>query len=65
MQAPQKKRLKHIYMERIIMNSELSNDEINFVQELLMLQFPKVNGFHSTLLQDKPLGQPNRRCSKE
>ena len=30
MQAPQKKRLKHIDMERIIMNAELSSDEINF-----------------------------------
>ena len=55
MQAPQKKRPKHIDMERIIMNAELSSDEINFAQELLKLQFPKINGFQSTLLQDKPL----------
>ena len=37
------------------MNAELSSDEINFAQELLKLQFPNINGFQSTLLQDKPL----------
>ena len=37
------------------MNAELSCDEINFAQELLRLQFPKINGFQSTLVQDKPL----------
>ena len=37
------------------MNAELSCDEIIFAQELLKLQFPKVNGFQSTLLHDNPL----------
>lgn len=41
-------------MERIIMNVELSDEEISFSQELLQLQFPKINGFQSTLLQGKP-----------
>ena len=42
-------------MERITMNVELSDEEINFAQELLKLQFPKINGLQSTLFQEKPL----------
>ena len=37
------------------MNAELSSDEINYAQELLKLQFPNINGYQSTFLQDKPL----------
>ena len=38
------KRHRHIDMERIIMNVKLSDEEINLAQELLKLQFPKING---------------------
>jgi len=37
------------------MNEELSDEEINFAQELLKQQFSKLNGLQSTLFQDKPL----------
>ena len=42
-------------MEQIIVNVELSDEEINFAQELLKLQFPKLNGLQSSLFQEKPL----------
>ena len=52
-QSPKKKRSKEIDTEGIIMGKELSNDEINFAQHLLKLQFTKLNGLHSTLLQHR------------
>ena len=42
-------------MKRIIMNIQLCDEEINFAQELLKLQFPKINGLQSILVQEKPL----------
>ena len=52
-QSPQKKRTKYIDTERIIMDEELSSLEINFAQQLLKEQFPKLNGLVPTLYQDK------------
>ena len=51
--SPQKKRIKLIDSECIIMGEELTDTEINLAQQLLKKQFPKLNGFTSTLLQDK------------
>lgn len=51
--SPLKKRLKVFDTEGIIMGNELSDDEINFAQQLLKEQFNKLNGLHSTLLQGK------------
>ena len=51
--SPQKKRLKLIDSEHIIMGEELTDTEINLAQQLLKKQFPNLNGFTSTLLQDK------------
>ena len=50
---PQKKRVKLIDTEPIIMGKELSDVEINLAQELLKNQFPDFNGLQSTLLQEK------------
>ena len=47
-QSPQKKRTKYIYTERIIMDEELSDLDINFTQQLLKEQFPKLNGLVCT-----------------
>ena len=52
-QSPKKKRSKVIDTEGIIMDKELSNDEIYFAQHLLKLQFTKLSGLDSTLLQHK------------
>ena len=54
-QSPQKKRTKYIDTERIIMDEELSDLEINFAQQLLKEQFPKLNGLVPTLYQDKKI----------
>ena len=51
--SPQKKRMKLIDSEHIIMGEELTDTEINLAQQLLKKQFPNLNGFKSTLLQDK------------
>ena len=48
---PQKKRVKLIDTEPIIMGKELSDVEINLAQELLKNQFPVFNGLQSTLLK--------------
>ena len=55
MKPPQEKRIKHIDMEWIIMNVELSDEEINFAQELLKQNIPQIKGLQLTLLQEKPL----------
>jgi len=39
--------------ERVLTGEELSDHEINFVQQLLKQQFGHINGLCSTLLQDK------------
>ena len=54
-QSPQTKRPKYIDTERIIMDEELNDLEINCGQQLLEEQFPKLNGLVSTLYQDKKL----------
>ena len=41
------------------MGEELSNNEINYAQQLLKLQHPKFSGFHSTLLQGRMKGFTN------
>ena len=51
--SPQKKRIKLLDSERIIMGEELTDLEINLAQQLLKKQFPNLNGFTCTLLQDK------------
>ena len=51
--SPQKKRAKCVDVERIIMGEELCDIEINFAQQLLKAQFTKLNGFVSTLYQEK------------
>ena len=48
-----KKKSKNYDVERTIMGEELSDLTINYAQELLKMQFKHLNGFHSTLLQDK------------
>ena len=47
MQSHKKKRSKVIDIKGVIMDKELSNDEINFAQHLLKLQFTKLNGLDS------------------
>ena len=42
--SPQKKRVKHVDIEHIIMGEELSDTEINLAQQLLKTQFPNLNG---------------------
>ena len=51
--SPAQKRAKIIGTERIIMGEELTDLEINLAQQLLKKQFANINGFQSTLLQDK------------
>ena len=46
-------------MERIIMGEELSDVDINLAQRLLRVQFPKLGGLQSTLLQQKRHQYPN------
>ena len=53
--SPQKKRVKHVDIEYIIMGEELNDTEINLAQQLLKTQFPNLNGLKSTLLQEKKI----------
>ena len=53
--SPQKKRVKHVNIEHIIMGEELSDTEINLAQQLLKTRFPNLNGLKSTLLQEKKM----------
>ena len=53
--SPPKKKLKNIDLERVIMGEELRDAEINFAQQLLKVQFPKINGLSCTLNQEKKL----------
>ena len=53
--SPQKKRVKHVEIEHIIMGEELSDTEINLAQQLLKTQFPNLNGLQSTLFQEKKM----------
>ena len=39
--------------ENMIMGAELCDMEINFAQQLLKSQFPKINGMACTLYQEK------------
>ena len=50
---PPKKRHKKFCEEAIIMGQELSDVDINLAQYLLKVQYPKLNGLRSTMLQDK------------
>ena len=52
---PAKKKAKIINFEGIIMGEQLTDVEINFAQSLLKKQFPKLNGFTSTLYQEKKI----------
>ena len=52
-QSPPRRRHKKFCEEAIIMGQELSDVDINFAQHLLKVQYPKLNGLRSTLLQDK------------
>ena len=45
--------MKLVDTEHIIMGKELTDTEINLAQQLLKKQFPNLNRFKSTLLQDK------------
>ena len=45
--------MKLIDTAHIKMGEELTDEEINLAQQLLKKQFPNLNGFKSTLLQDK------------
>ena len=53
--SPLKKKVKNIDLERVIMGEELSEVKINFAQQLLKVQFPKINGLFCTLHQEKKL----------
>ena len=50
---PQKKRVKCMDLERILMGEELCDIEINFSQNLLKAQFKELNGLTSTSYQEK------------
>ena len=52
-ELPVAKKAKVFDGERIIMGQQLSDVEINFAQQLLKEQFPKVNGLTNTLYQEK------------
>ena len=52
--SPPKKMQKCVDVEHVIMGYELSDLEINLAQQLLKQQFIHLNGFQSTLLQEKP-----------
>ena len=52
-QSPPKKKAKNFSEEDLIMGQELSDLEINFAQELLKGQYPKVSGLQSTLFQER------------
>ena len=52
-QSPPKKKAKSYSEEDIVMDQELSDVEINFTQDLLKMQYPKVSGLQSTLFQEK------------
>ena len=58
--SPPKKRLKKFNEEAIIMGEKLTDNEINLAQRILKLQFPKLSGLHSTLLQSKPCTTANQ-----
>ena len=51
--SPPKKKSENYDVESIIMGDELSDLIINYAQEILKLQFKKLNGFHSTHSQGK------------
>ena len=51
--SPPKKKTRNYDVESIIMGDEVSDLTINYAQEILKLQFKKLNGFHSTLSQGK------------
>ena len=52
-ELPVAKKAKVFDGERIIMEQQLSDVEINFAQQLLKEQFPKVNGLTNTLYHEK------------
>ena len=52
-QSPPKKKPKLLSKEDIIMGQELSDLEINFAQDLLQGQYPKLTGLQSTLFQER------------
>ena len=54
-EPPVAKKAKVIDVERIIMGQQLSDVEINFAQQLLKEQFPKINGLICTLYQEKKI----------
>ena len=54
-EPPVAKKTKVIDVERIIMGQQLSDVEINFAQQLLKEQFPKINGLICTLYQEKKI----------
>ena len=47
------KKAKLFDAEEIIMGQEVTDNEINLVQQLLKVQFPTLNGLQSTLYQEK------------
>ena len=51
--SPPRKKQKEFDEEQIVMGAELTDLEINFAQQLLKQQFKDINGFCSTLLQEK------------
>ena len=59
----QKKRIKLIDSECIIMGEELNDTEVNLAQQLLKKQFHNLNRFKSTLLQDKKCALKQKRKS--
>ena len=54
-EEPAKKKAKIINFEGIIMGEQLTDVEINFAQSLIKKQFPKLNGYASTLYQEKKI----------
>lgn len=58
---PQKKREKCMDLERILMEEELCNIEINFAQNLLKAQFKELNGLTSTLAIPREKGTADRK----
>ena len=61
--SPEKKRIKLIDSECIIMGEELNDTEVNLAQQLLKKQFHNLNRFKSTLLQDKKCALKQKRKS--
>ena len=56
-QSPSDKKPKNFSEEDIIIGQELSDLEINFAQDLLKGQYPKLTGLQSTLFQERNTGK--------